>query len=105
MQPTYRPHLVPLARFLADVTVRSSGGDAVQHPMDAILAFVRAHPNTDESIAVMKATMAIIDCWGAIHESDILTLSDRSLLFTVSIKSYSGNALPSVEHVKTELAL
>jgi hypothetical protein len=71
--------MVPIARFLADISVRSTNAGAVADPVSEILSFVRAHPGTPEGVATIKVALQIIDCWGSLHPSDIQALSDHSI--------------------------
>ena len=87
MAQSRRHGMVPIASFLANISVKAGHCGAVS-PIDAILHSVRANPGTCETTTIVKAALAIIDCWGAIHESEIAMLTDGS----VALLGQFGNA-------------
>ena len=71
-----------LARFLAEISVRSRGTDRLTwDPVNAILSAILAGgPSYNERMAMAKACVAIIECQGEIADADLWTISSDSLL-------------------------
>jgi hypothetical protein len=70
--------MVAIAHFLADISVEPHNGHVVSDPVFEILESIKAHLETPESVATIKATLAIIDCWGGIDKGDVEALSSRT---------------------------
>jgi len=69
-----------LARFLAEVRVRARTEIPPEiDPIGIIMLRVGLHPNTPESRALTKATLAVIAMDGEMNEVDLWSLSSDAL--------------------------
>ena len=70
-----------IIRFLAEVNRRTRNAIPLEYdPMDIILARVGLNPDTLESHALRKATLAAIATTGEMSESDLWALSHDALV-------------------------